>query len=103
MAKNPTFELSGGDLQSGEYETIETSRPSAAASPWPGLSIPNPAFEEGTDAGMNNIRGTKQQSVCNTRCMLIVVIIESILLAVMIALLCFVMIQIFQLKANRGK
>ena len=101
MAMNPSFEQSGGDLQSGEYETIEKSRP--PASPGQGLSIPNPAFEEGPVAGMNNRRGTKQERVCNTRCMLIVAIIYGILLAVVIALLCFVMIQNFQLKANQGK
>ena len=97
MAMNPTFGQSGGDLQSGEYETIEKSRP--PVSPGQGLSIPNPAFEEDLDAGMNNRRGTKQEPVCNTRCMLIVAFIYGILLAVMITLLCFVMIQ---LKANQG-
>ena len=98
MAMNPSFELSAGDLQSGEYETIEKSRP--PASPGQGLSLPNPAFEEGPVAGMNNRRGTKQERVCNTRCMLIVAIIYGILLAVVIALLCFVMIQ---LKDIQGK
>ena len=103
MPMNQSFEQSGGDIQSGEYETMEKSPPSDVASPGQGLSIPNPAFEEGPVAGMNNRRVTKQERVCNTRCMVIVVIIYGILLAVIIALLCFVMIQIFQLKANQGK
>ena len=101
VAMNPSFELSGGDLQSGEYETMEKSRP--PASPGQGLNIPNPAFEEGPGAGMNNRRGTTQERVCSTRCMLMVAIIYGILLAVIIALLCFMMIKIFQLNANQGK
>ena len=110
MAMNASFEQPSGNQQSveydtiGEYETIVKTRPGPAAevSPRQGSSIPGPAVGAGPGAMMNNRPGTTQEPICNPRCMLIVAIIYGILLAVIIAMLCFVMIQNFQTKANQG-